>query len=198
MVGLVGLKPTIELLYFNFAVVCFIHVPPCFPLRCSVRFLCFGPFSLLFLLPSLFLTLPNIHNHKDQKPGENKRKTTTKQTTAKQATTTTPKHQQRKNNNGQTKTRPTKKKNHQIASKLLTAQNRAENCAHPSQNAIKLQKQAFQKIRTQNFAKCRKKAIFMHTNIFRLVHLQDPWHNVTSKNPIFIRATPCRTGIALN
>ena len=34
-----------------------------------------------------------------------------------------------------------------------------------SQNAIELQIQAFQKLRTQHFAKCRQKAFFIHTNI---------------------------------
>ena len=39
--------------------------------------------------------------------------------------------------------------------------NRAENRAHPP-NAFRLQKQAFQKIKTQNFTKCTKKAFFTH------------------------------------
>ena len=54
--------------------------------------------------------------------------------------------------------------------KLLTGQKSGRK-SRTAQNAIKLQKQAFQKIKTQNFAKCRKKAFFKrtHTNIFKLV-----------------------------
>ena len=98
--------------------------------------------------------------------------------------TTTKKKQQQPNKNknktGQHKNKTHKRTGQQIASKLLTAQKSGRK-ARTAQNAIKLQKHAFQKIRTPNFAKCRKKAFF-NTNIFKLVLLQDPWHNVTSKN----------------
>ena len=138
----------------------------------------------------------NTQQQQQHTANNNKTKTTTKQATTKHATTATPtntktptkKKQQRPNKN-----ETHQKKGHQIATKLLTAQKSGRKL-RTSQNAIKLQKQAFQKIKTQNFAKCIQKAIFIHTNIFKLVHLQDPWHNVTSKNPIFIRATPCLTG----
>ena len=81
--------------------------------------------------------------------------------------------------------------------KLLTAQKSGRK-SRATQNAIKLQKQAFQKIRTQNFAKCRKKASFKHTNIFKLVHVHNPCTMWPPQNPIFIRATPCRSGFAPN
>ena len=80
-------------------------------------------------------------------------------------------------------------------SKLLTGQKSGRK-SRTAQNAIKLQKQAFQKIKTQNFAKCRKKAFFLTTNIFKLVHPNNPCTMWASKNPIFIRATPCQRGFA--
>ena len=122
----------------------------------------------------------------------------TQQTTTKQKQQQNMQQPQHQNTNKEKTTtakqkRDPPKKGHQIATKLLTAQKSGRKL-RTSQNAIKLQKQAFQKIKIQNFAKCIQKAIFIHTNIFKLVHLQDLWHNVTSKNPIFIRATPCLTG----
>ena len=40
--------------------------------------------------------------------------------------------------------------------------------------------------------------IYTHTNIFKLVHASNPCRMGTSKNPIFLRATPCPRGFAPN
>ena len=83
-------------------------------------------------------------------------------------------HNNKKNNNSQTKT----KRSLGNTKTRPTIKNKWPSClqiAHDpksgrklctAKNAIELQKQAFQKMRTQDFAKCRKKAFFIHTNIF--------------------------------
>ena len=42
----------------------------------------------------------------------------------------------------------------------------------------------------------QKEGIFLTTNIFKLVHPNNPCTMWASKNPIFIRATPCQRGFA--
>ena len=69
------------------------------------------------------------------------------------------------------------------------------------QNTIKLQKQALQKIRTQILQNAEGRH-FLHThtnkNIFKLLHAKNPCTMWTSKNAIFVRATPCQRGFAPN
>ena len=109
-------------------------------------------------------------------------------------------------NNHNTKT-PTKKKTTTAKQKRDSPKKRTPNChqiAHgsktgrnlrTSQNAIILQKkQAFQKIKTQNFAKCIQKAIFIHTTILNWYICKILGTMWPQKIPIFIRATPCLTG----
>ena len=63
-----------------------------------------------------------------------------------------------------------------------------------AQHAIKLKKQAFQKIKTPNLAKCRKKA-FLHTHkkrhflhkYFQIGTCEQPLHNVNLKKPYFYK-----------
>ena len=70
-------------------------------------------------------------------------------------------------------------------SKLLTGQKSGRK-SRTAQNAIKLQKQAFQKIKTQNFAKCRKKAFFTQ-KYFQIGTCEQPLHNVSLKKPCFYK-----------
>ena len=105
------------------------------------------------------------NNKNNNNTSSNTQKTTTTQTRTKQATTTKIKKQT--NNRERQKQDPEKsKKWTKVPPNCSWLKNRAEKRAHPP-NAFTLQKQAFQKIKTQNFYKMCKEGIF-YTNILQI------------------------------
>ena len=158
----------------------------------------------------------NNTNNNNNNKNNNDNKTTT--TTATKKTITTPpaatRGKQQPQKQEQNKQRPLKKKkltNNWSRQKETQKRTKNEpNClqiaqglkigpkiAHTPPNAFRLQKQAFQKIKTQNFTKCTKKAFFTHK-------YSSNWYmhytvaQCELKNTNLIRAAPRQTGIALS
>ena len=62
------------------------------------------------------------------------------------------------------------------------------NCSEnrvPPRNPIKLQKQAFQILRTQNFAKCRKMAFVLDTQVFQIGTWAESLHKASKRKLTF-------------